>query len=88
MEDLIQQGQYNIGHICSRFQCDAGRADKTAMRFIDSTFACQDFTFLDLEQHSNRFANVLESLGFSKGDIIFTFLPKVSGTIFCFYRCF
>ena len=48
------------------------------MRFIyPGTLESKDFTFNDLEVDSNRFANLLAGSGFQKGDIFFTFLPKL-----------
>lgn len=73
---LIRDGQYNIGHICTRQQCDDGYTDKVAMRFLSPTMERTDYTFGDLEQQSNKFANILEELDIRHGEIIFTFLPK------------
>lgn len=84
MDELIVQNQYNIGHLCTRRQCDLGRADRLAMRWIAPGHPHRDFTFLDLERQSNRFANVLQSMGFNKGDVFFTFLPKVPEQFFAF----
>lgn len=82
MEKLIVNGQYNIGHICTGQQCDLGRADKTAMRFIKASLERTDYTFRDLDMLSGRFANVLQSLGFEAGDLFFTFLPKIPEQFF------
>jgi len=71
-------GQYNIGHICTRLQCDRGLAQKTAMHFLGAHGERTECTFGDLERESARFANVVRRLGFSAGDVFFVFLPKVS----------
>ncbi len=85
MDDtLIQNGQYNIGYICTTQQCAAGYADKIAMRWISSSLEQKDYTFDYLNKESNRFANVLEKLGFQKGDIFFSFLPKQPEQFFSF----
>lgn len=73
---LIVNGQYNIGHICTAQQCANGHSEAVAMRFITPKLVRTDFTFRDLDQQSNRFANAIESLGFQAGDTFFTFLPK------------
>ena len=75
--NLIQDGQYNIGHICTRQQCDAGLADKVALRWISASLERCDFTFGELETQTNRFANALLGLGVQPGDVVFTFLPKM-----------
>lgn len=84
VDELIRNGQYNIGHICTKQQVAAGRGDKVAMRFITPTMERVDYTFLDLELGSNRFANGLKSLGFAPGEIFFTFLPKMTEQFFAF----
>jgi acetyl-CoA synthetase len=82
--DIIVNGQYNIGHICTRQQCDRGLGDKTAFRWLSALQERTDYTFNDLDRESNKFSNVLHELGFSAGDILFTFLPKLPEQFFCF----
>src|SRR5208283_1400767 len=74
---IVKNGQYNIGHICTRQQCESGNANKLAFRWISKLEKRKDFTFQDLENLSNRFANLLHNAGFTIGDIFFTFLPKM-----------
>lgn len=81
---FITNHQFNIGHICSRQQCDSGNGDKVAFRWIPNFQEKIDYTFLDLEMHSNKFANLLHDLGFSAGDVFFTFLPKMPQQFFAF----
>lgn len=82
--ELIQGGQYNLGHICTKQQVVAGRGDKVAMRFVTPTMERVDYTFLDLDLGSNRFANALKGLGFAPADVFFTFLPKMPEQFFAF----
>lgn len=44
---------------------------------IDARGERNDYSFGDLDTLSNRFANALTSLGIARGDILFTFLPKM-----------
>ena len=81
-ELLINDNQYNIGHICTRLQCERGLADRVAMRWISPALEVRDYSFADLDGVSNRFANVLLQLGFGKGDVLFTFLPKMPEQFF------
>src|SRR5512133_3387473 len=81
---FLHDNQYNIAHICTRQQCDAGLADKTAMRWVSAHGERRDYSFLDLERESNRCANVMASLGGGAGDIVFTFLPKMPEQFFSF----
>ena len=76
-EQIIVNDQYNIGHICTAQQCELGRSEKVAMRWIGASHDRMDYTFRDLDRLSNQFAHVLQGLGFSEGDIVFTFLPKM-----------
>lgn len=80
----VINNQYNLGHICTLQQCAEGRGDKIAMRWINSSLEKTDYTFSELDKESNKFANVLKSLDFNKGDIFFTFLPKSTEQIFAF----
>jgi acetyl-CoA synthetase len=80
----VKNDQYNIGHICTSQQCDEGRGDKIAMRWINSSLEKTDYTFNELDKETNKFANVLKRLHFNKGDIFFTFLPKSTEQIFAF----
>lgn len=81
---MIINNQYNNGHICTRQQCDLGRGDKVAMRWISRAMEVSNYTFRDLEHGSNRFANALNDLGFVPGDVFFTFLPKMPEQFFAF----
>ncbi len=80
----IQNNQYNIGHICTRQQCELGRGEKVAFRWISANQERTDYTFNDLDRESNRFADALQSLGFMAGDTLFTFLPKTPEQFFSF----
>lgn len=77
MENIIVDDQYNIGHICTTRQCEAGLGDKVAMRWLSPRLEQRDYTFSELDRDSARFANVLSSLGLVPGDVFFTFLPKM-----------
>jgi len=74
--ELIQNNQYNIGHICTAQQCAEGRGNKLAMRWFSPRLERSDYTFSDLDRSTNRFANLLQGLGMTKGEVLFTFLPK------------
>lgn len=81
---MVVHDQFNIGHICTRQQCEAGRSDRVAMRWISAQGERRDYTFADLEAESNRFANALKQLGLCGGDVLFTFLPKMPEQFFAF----
>lgn len=77
MENLFIADQYNIGHICTTRQCEAGLGNKVAMRWLSPQREQRDYTFSELDRDSSRFANVLRALGVERGDVFFTFLPKM-----------
>jgi len=79
---LIIGNQYNIAHICTRQQCDEGRGDKLAMRWIPAHGESCNYSFADLDAESSRFANALSSLGLTSGDVLFTLLPKLPEQFF------
>lgn len=79
-----RKASYNAGYVCTTLQCQNGLGSKTAMRWIDAHGSRASYTFGDLERESNRFANVLSTLGIGSGDIFFTFLPKMPEQFFAF----
>ena len=82
--NVIMDEQYNIGHICTRQQCDLELGEKVALRWISAHQERIEYTFNSLDLESNRFANALQSLGLVAGDILFTFLPKAPEQFFSF----
>jgi acetyl-CoA synthetase len=74
---IIEGKQYNIGHICTTQQCIAGFGKKVAMRWIPRQSESVDFTFDQLDEDTNKFANALKLLGLTDGEVLFTFLPKM-----------
>jgi len=74
----------NIGYLCTKKQCNDGLAAKTAMRWLEANGERTDYDFADIERESSRFANVLKNLGYSKGEVFFTFLPKMPEQFFAF----
>jgi len=81
---VVQNGQYNIGHICTKQQCNDGLGDKIAFRWIPASGNSCDYTFADLDIQSNKFANIISDFGFTSSDSWFTFLPKCPEQFFSF----
>ncbi len=80
----VQNGQYNIGHICTRQQCEAGLAHKVAMRWVAPNLERREYSYQDLDQASSRAANLLLRLSVCPGDRVFIFLPKMPDLYFAF----
>jgi acetyl-CoA synthetase len=75
-QDLRRGGQHNIGHICTTQQCERGLGGRVAFRWVGPDRARRDYTFDELDERSNRFANGLASLGLRKGDVFVIHLPR------------
>ncbi len=74
---LIADNQFNIGHICTRRQCELGRADKLAFKWLGPRGESVACTFAQLDGQSSKCARVLLDLGLVPGDVFFILLPKV-----------
>src|SRR6266568_3473532 len=53
------------------------RRDYLALRWLGKDGTIRDCTYGDLQEQSNRFANVLASLGVDKGDRVFTLAGRI-----------
>jgi hypothetical protein len=58
----------NIAHEAVDRHAAGPRRDRVALRWLSKEGARRDFTYADLRDETNRFANVLKSLGVGKGD--------------------
>jgi acetyl-CoA synthetase len=72
-----KNAQFNIGYLCTGAHCDGGRGDRVAMRWLGPADLRAEYTFADMDRLSNRYANMLETLGLAPGDVAFTYLPKM-----------
>lgn len=70
-----ETGKVNMSYEAIDRHVDEGRGDRIALRFNDPTRE-ETYTFKDLKEKSNQFANVLRSQGISKGDRVFVFMPR------------
>jgi len=53
------------------------RKNKIALYWLGENGESQKFTFAEMSELSNQFANLLKSLGIVKGDRVFFFLPRI-----------
>lgn len=65
---------FNMAHVC----CDRHASDRArvALLYEDETGNRQTYTFRDIKQRANQFANVLTALGIGKGDRVGIILPQ------------
>ncbi len=54
-----------------------GKADKIALRFIEKSQVRKDYTFQNLKDLSNQFANVLKKLGIGPKDAVFVLTDRI-----------
>jgi len=75
-------GGFNIGYAAIDRHVDAGDGARTALRWLGRSGAVEEFSFADLKDHTNRFANVLKSLGVAPGDGVFVLAERVPALYF------
>lgn len=68
-------GRVNMAYEAIDRHVDAGKGDRAALLFSDST-RNESYTYQELSTLSNQFANVLRSYGVGKGDRVFVFMPR------------
>ncbi|HEY9639440.1 MAG TPA: acetate--CoA ligase [Coleofasciculaceae cyanobacterium] len=88
-------GGVNIAEVAIDRHAAGARGQQTALRFIDADWQVQDFTYLDLQAQTNRFANVLHRLQIGKGERVFGLAGRIpalyiaalgslkQGSVFC-----
>jgi acetyl-CoA synthetase len=74
--DWLPDGGLNKAHECIDRHARGKLRDKPAMLWEDKDGQTETYTFGDLERETNKFANVLESLGVKKGDRVFFFMER------------
>jgi acetyl-CoA synthetase len=67
----------NIGHEAVDRHAAGPRRDHVAIRWLHRDGSTTEATYGQLAAQSNRFANVLRSLGIGKGDRVFTLMGRV-----------
>ena len=75
--DWLPGGFLNKAHECIDRHVDGGRGDKPAMLWEGKKGETEVYSFSRLKEETNRFANVLKSLGVNKGDRVFFFMERV-----------
>ncbi|PTH18982.1 acetate--CoA ligase [Staphylococcus auricularis] len=71
-----ETGKVNMAYECIHRHVDNGKGDKVALKYKDERRE-ESYTFKDLQQLSNRAANVLkDKVNVEKGDRVFIFMPR------------
>lgn len=88
-------GGMNIAHEAVDRHANSARRDKVALRWIDKSLQIHDYSYVDLSALTNRFANVLRTLGVEKGERVFVLADRIpaiyiaalgtlkNGSVFC-----
>ena len=72
----LPDGLVNLAHECIDRHARAN-PDKVAMIWESADGAIERYSFEDLRKQTNRFANVLRSLGIQKADRVFVFADRI-----------
>ncbi|HXF51582.1 MAG TPA: acetate--CoA ligase [Dehalococcoidia bacterium] len=75
--DGLPGGGLNIAYEAVDRHLAHGRGDRTMMIWESKDGRVETYTFADMAKLSNRFANVLRSLGVAKGERVFVFMDRV-----------
>jgi acetyl-CoA synthetase len=67
----------NIAYNCIDRHADGDKKDKVALIFQDENGQKEEYTFMQLKESTNKFANVLQKQNVQQGDRVFIFLPTI-----------
>lgn len=67
----------NIAHEAVDRHAKGIKEGKVALRWIGKKGAKQEYTYRELKTQTNRFANVLQSLGLQKGEVVCTLTGRI-----------
>lgn len=73
----LPQGGLNIAYEALDRHVQAGKGACLALRWLGRDGRVQDFTYAELTEQTNRFANVLRGLGVQKGDRVYGLLGRI-----------
>ncbi len=73
----LPSGGLNIAHEAIDRHANGPLAEKTALLWRGENGERKTFTFAEMKKQSAKFANVLKSLGLSKGDRVFTLTTRL-----------
>jgi acetyl-CoA synthetase len=80
-------GTLNVSYNCLDRHVAAGRGDKVAFHWEGEPGDTRTITYAELLDEVQRFANVLKSLGVSRGDRVNIYLPMIPEAIVAMLAC-
>ncbi len=75
--DFFEDGTMNASYNMVDRHVEKGNGGKKALIFHTANGEKENYSFLDLQKLSNKFANVLKNIEIEKGDRVFIFLPTI-----------
>ena len=75
--DYFDDGTLNIAYICIDRHAAGARKDKTALIYDSGAGSVENYSFGQLKDLTDKFANVLAANQVIKGDRVFLFLPSI-----------
>ena len=75
--DWLGDGKINIAYEAIDRHMKTPLKDKAAMYWEGKNGEREDYTFADMSRLTNRFANVLKTIGVEKGDRVFTYMDRI-----------
>lgn len=73
----LAKNKLNAAHIAVDRHLGTFRQNKIALYYQSETGEKEQYTFAQISQYSNKFANVLEKFGVGRGERVFIFLPRI-----------
>jgi acetyl-CoA synthetase len=83
--DWLPGGFLNKAHECVDRHALGSRAEKAALIWEGKNGQVETYTFADLKRESDKFANVLKTLGVVKGDRVFFFMERIPELYVAFF---
>ena len=77
LHGLPEDRGLNIAYEAVDYHASGANGSRTAIRWLGADGTRMDISYRKLQQQSNRFANVLQSLDVKKGDTVFTLLGRI-----------
>jgi acetyl-CoA synthetase len=75
--DYFDDGTLNIAYNCVDRHAAGVRKDKAALMYDSGSGVTESYSFGQLKELTDKFANVLAANGVAKGDRVFIFLPSI-----------
>ena len=75
--ELFDNGKINAAYNAIDRHVKTWKKNKVALYWISSQGKEEEYSFLDMHEYSNKFANLLNKIGVKKGDRCFIFLPRI-----------